>query len=269
MLISSVESTLSGGQKTRLNLARAFYANTSVVILDDPFSSLDACTSSKVMSYILQEARRRRRLILLSTHLIHLLPEVNRVVVMGHGLMTAQGTFDELGRTLEFNDIKAGEAEDEDSEPSDHLLVTMTTPESRDYGNDRECDALNGFIDHKAVWAYAQAFSCPFICLTLVSISFMQFSSMTMDLWLSEWSARSAEISHGHFISVSFVIAAIMMISTAIRALAFAQGAIIAADVFYRQLTWNLLNRPLSFFIGASHGKSINFYCNFHRQLIL
>ncbi len=33
---------VSGGQKQRISLARASYANTDVVLLDDPLSALDA-----------------------------------------------------------------------------------------------------------------------------------------------------------------------------------------------------------------------------------
>ena len=33
---------LSGGQKARISLARAVYANTDIVLMDDPISALDA-----------------------------------------------------------------------------------------------------------------------------------------------------------------------------------------------------------------------------------
>jgi len=39
---------LSGGQKARISLARAVYANTQIVLMDDPISALDANVRKKV-----------------------------------------------------------------------------------------------------------------------------------------------------------------------------------------------------------------------------
>lgn len=42
--------TLSGGQKARIGLARAIYANKQVLILDDPLSAVDAEVGRIIMS---------------------------------------------------------------------------------------------------------------------------------------------------------------------------------------------------------------------------
>ncbi|KAK2021515.1 hypothetical protein LX32DRAFT_631562 [Colletotrichum zoysiae] len=52
-LVGSGGITLSGGQKQRVALARAVYARKSIVLLDDPFSALDAETRTKVFSRLL------------------------------------------------------------------------------------------------------------------------------------------------------------------------------------------------------------------------
>ena len=39
---------LSGGQKARISLARAVYANNDIVLMDDPISALDANVRKKI-----------------------------------------------------------------------------------------------------------------------------------------------------------------------------------------------------------------------------
>ena len=41
-LVGEKGVTLSGGQKARLSLARALYADSDIILLDDPLSAVDA-----------------------------------------------------------------------------------------------------------------------------------------------------------------------------------------------------------------------------------
>ena len=45
---------LSGGQKARVSLARAVYANSDIILLDDPISALDAHVRKAVFQEVLQ-----------------------------------------------------------------------------------------------------------------------------------------------------------------------------------------------------------------------
>jgi len=44
---------LSGGQKARLSIARAVYANRDIVLMDDPLSALDAHVKKKIFEKVL------------------------------------------------------------------------------------------------------------------------------------------------------------------------------------------------------------------------
>lgn len=59
-------SELSGGMKRRVALARAMYAASQLVIMDEPFTGLDRETREEVIGYLLEQ--RRERILLVATH---------------------------------------------------------------------------------------------------------------------------------------------------------------------------------------------------------
>ncbi|QRW04429.1 ABC transporter [Ceratobasidium sp. AG-Ba] len=89
--------SLSGGQKARVALARAVYARTQVVILDDILSAVDAPTAEYLIQKCLLGPLMKHRTVVLVTHHVDLvLPFVSWVVKLYEGRIEAQGTAQEL-----------------------------------------------------------------------------------------------------------------------------------------------------------------------------
>ncbi|MGI9399718.1 MAG: ATP-binding cassette domain-containing protein [Rhizobiaceae bacterium] len=61
-------ATLSGGQKARAALMRVLLSEPRALLLDEPFSRLDADRRSRIREFVFAEARRRRLPVLLVTH---------------------------------------------------------------------------------------------------------------------------------------------------------------------------------------------------------
>jgi len=75
---------LSGGQKARVSLARAIYADRDLILLDDPISALDANVKKKIFENVLLNHLKSKTIILV-THAIDFLHLVDRIVVLKEG----------------------------------------------------------------------------------------------------------------------------------------------------------------------------------------
>ncbi|KAF5179060.1 ABC transporter ATP-binding protein/permease VMR1 [Thalictrum thalictroides] len=71
---------LSGGQKQRIQLARALYQDADIYLLDDPFSAVDAHTTTSLFNDYVMEALSGKT-VLLVTHQVDLLPSLDSVLV--------------------------------------------------------------------------------------------------------------------------------------------------------------------------------------------
>ncbi|XP_063420619.1 multidrug resistance-associated protein 1-like [Mytilus trossulus] len=88
---------LSGGQKQRVNVARAVYADADIYLLDDPLSAVDAHVGKDLFHNVIgPNGLLKNKTRILVTHAVHLLPHVDRIVVMDNGQISEEGTFDEL-----------------------------------------------------------------------------------------------------------------------------------------------------------------------------
>ena len=86
---------LSGGQKARVSLARAVYADSDIILMDDPISALDAHVRKQIFMQVFQNILKDRTRILV-THAIDFVHLADRVLIMKEGKIAAQGSYDEL-----------------------------------------------------------------------------------------------------------------------------------------------------------------------------
>lgn len=84
--INAYPSKLSGGEKQRLNLIRAFLSNRKVILLDEPFSSLDLHLKLKLISQTVTMQEKTNSTLVFVTHDIEeALLLSHRVVVIDNG----------------------------------------------------------------------------------------------------------------------------------------------------------------------------------------
>lgn len=85
--------SLSAGQKTRVSLAKAFINDPEVLLLDEPTASLDPDIAEKSREYLLNESKKRKLAILITSHNMQEVEEMcDRVVFLNHGKVFAIDT---------------------------------------------------------------------------------------------------------------------------------------------------------------------------------
>ncbi|KAH0544123.1 probable multidrug resistance-associated protein lethal(2)03659 [Cotesia glomerata] len=99
--------SLSGGQRARINLARAVYSDAPLFLLDDPLSAVDAHVGKHMFEECIEKYLHGKTRILV-THQIQFLSNVEKIIVMKDGTIIAEGSYDKLvemgvdfGRILE------------------------------------------------------------------------------------------------------------------------------------------------------------------------
>jgi sulfonate transport system ATP-binding protein len=86
---------LSGGQRQRVSLARALVREPDLMLLDEPFSALDALTRSSVQALVSDLWQRHRPAVLLVTHDVEeALVLADRVLLIEDGQLTYDAPFD-------------------------------------------------------------------------------------------------------------------------------------------------------------------------------
>ena len=84
---------LSGGQKRLVSIAGVLAMNPEIIVLDEPTSNLDPCTSSAVMHLLVDLSRRMNIALIIATHDVDAIPQyADRIYVMHRGQFVAEGT---------------------------------------------------------------------------------------------------------------------------------------------------------------------------------
>jgi len=88
-------NNLSGGQKARLALARALYANADIYLLDDPLSAVDAKIAKSIYTEAITGLLKGKTVIFV-THQVHFVRELESIIAIEDGKVAGTGSFDEL-----------------------------------------------------------------------------------------------------------------------------------------------------------------------------
>ena len=112
---------LSGGQKQRIALARAFFGEPSLVVLDEPNSNLDA-NGEQALTDTLQRAKQKRVTVVIVTQRPAVLSSMDKLLILRAGRVEAFGPPSEvLVRLVKTNGLANGRAPEMHQPPTPRL----------------------------------------------------------------------------------------------------------------------------------------------------
>lgn len=91
---------LSGGQRRRIDIARALIHHPKILILDEPTTGLDPQTRSRLWTVIAELRQKQNMTVFLTTHYMEEAADADHVIILDSGRVAAEGTPHELKNTF-------------------------------------------------------------------------------------------------------------------------------------------------------------------------
>lgn len=84
---------MSGGEKQRVALARLFFDDSKIIILDEATSAMDNITEKQVMENVVKQLNKT---LIVIAHRLETIKDVDKIYVLSEGIIQEQGKYDEL-----------------------------------------------------------------------------------------------------------------------------------------------------------------------------
>ena len=88
--------TLSGGQKRRVDIARALLNSPDLLFLDEPTTGLDIQTRESIWKLLKGLQQKEKMTVVLTTHYLNEADDADKIYIVDYGQVIAQGSADQI-----------------------------------------------------------------------------------------------------------------------------------------------------------------------------
>jgi len=143
---------LSGGQRSRINLARCFYKDSDIYLFDSPFSALDFETSRKILEQTVVKGLAGKTRIIV-THNIQFLKYADRIILLKRGKVAFSGDFAGFTQTIFYRNYRTSIKfnHSQDSFPKKHEINLRKRSKSKTYIDHVERKMSVNKVSHQVV----------------------------------------------------------------------------------------------------------------------
>ncbi|EAU31366.1 hypothetical protein ATEG_08193 [Aspergillus terreus NIH2624] len=176
---------LSGGQKSRVALARAVYSTSRILLLDDPLSALDHNTAESIVKKCFMGPLMQNRVVVLVTHRTTLVRHVaDQIIHIQHGRAVIEGRNVIPNLDSEQAETARDETTDDDTQdevPSDDDTAAVPAKFIED-----EHRAEWG-VKARVYWSYIKAGKYRWWITLVVVLAVYRLASVAQSWFLKEW----------------------------------------------------------------------------------
>ncbi|KAI9818105.1 MAG: hypothetical protein M1827_000730 [Pycnora praestabilis] len=261
--------TISGGQKQRLNIARAIYFNAEIVLMDDPLSAVDAHVGRHIFDNAISGLLKGKCRIL-ATHQLHVLNRCDRIIWMEDGRIQTIDTFDNLMANNEsFMKLMATTAQEEKIEEEEHANEDEIEEEKKDnkkhkssksapalmQAEERAVKSVGWDVYHAYISASGSILNGP---LVLVILIISQCANIATSLWLSYWTSNKFGYSTGTYIGIYAALGVMQALLMFCFSLTLSILGTKSSKVMLHRAMTRALRAPMSFFDTTPLGRITN-----------
>lgn len=106
--------TLSGGQKRRVDIARALLNSPDLLFLDEPTTGLDIQTRESIWKLLKDLQQKENMTVVLTTHYLNEADDADKIYIVDHGQVIAQGSADQIKERYARNVLRILTPDSED-----------------------------------------------------------------------------------------------------------------------------------------------------------
>ncbi|XP_022796748.1 multidrug resistance-associated protein 4-like [Stylophora pistillata] len=265
-------AVLSGGQRARVNLARAVYVDADLYLLDDPLSAVDFKVGQHIFEKCIKGVLSKKTR-LLASHQEQHMKDADQVIMLSKGRILGKGTFEELqdrgilnttidplyknSLTASVSDNTASEKE----EKSDHLVSLATDSSGLEISVE---DRAIGTVSSKLYWDYFRSGIHSLLIIGVVILCLITQTLMSApDVWLmfltrkrpSEQKDKTNLAIYGCLVAASFILGIVrsyMLFLVCLR----------CSERLHDKMVVALLQAPVLFFDSNPVGRILNRFSN-------
>lgn len=244
-LVGERGAMLSGGQKARINLARAVYKNADIYLLDDPLSAVDTHVARHIFDECIMKYLKEKCVILV-THQVQYLKSTSKIYQLENGRIDKVGSFKEMG--LE------GKSFDKKNETTSVILkeyqTQLVVKEDRGSGS-----AAKVYRDY-----FITATSLPVTLSIFLLFAINTLIGYLIDIFLTFWVNSKLEFNTTTKLYFYAILVILLIFGTHLATWFFVKYTINISkylhDVFYK----GVISSPIKFFNDNCSGRILNRY---------